>query len=191
MHTPHSESNASPSWIARNRAFLAALERILRAIGVACLLAVMAIVFCDVGARYLMNAPFPWSYELIGMYLMPALFYFAVSDTLADDHHIAVDLLRPAMPVWLARGVEVVGGLGMAGVFAVIVWLFTGSSIEKWASGAVVMGVVEWPSWIPDAIVALGSLVIALRLLGRSVGHALSLATGKSLIALPARVGEH
>lgn len=177
--------------IARNRALMAALERILRAIGVACLLAVMAIVFCDVGARYLMNAPFPWSYELIGMYLMPAMFYFAVSDTLAADHHVAVDLLRPAMPPWLARGVEVLGGLAMAGVFSVIVWLFASSSLEKWASGAVVMGAVEWPSWIPDAIVALGSAVIALRLLGRAVGHALSLATGKALIALPARVEDH
>ena len=58
------------------------------------------------------------------------------------------------------------------------------------------VAVPDLPHWLrhaanADAIVALGSLVIALRLLGRSVGHALSLATGKSLIALPARVGEH
>ena len=191
MHPHSSRTEPDATMVARNRALMTALERILRAVGVACLLAVMAIVFCDVGARYLMNAPFPWSYELIGMYLMPAMFYFAVSDTLAADHHIAVDLLRPAMPTWLARGVEVAGGLGMAGVFAVIVWLFTGSSIEKWASGAVVMGVVEWPSWIPDAIVALGSAAIALRLLGRAIGHALSTLTGRDLIALPARVGDH
>jgi len=191
MHAPRSGAGEGTAVIARLRALMAALERILRAIGVACLLAVMAIVFCDVGARYLMNAPFAWSYELIGMYLMPAMFYFAVSDTLAANHHIAVDLLRPAMPAWLARGVEAAGGLAMAGVFSIVVWLFAGSALEKWASNSVVMGVVEWPSWIPDAIVALGSLLIALRLLGRAIGHALSLATGTDLIALPARVEDH
>ena len=177
--------------IAKSRALMARIEAVLRAIGVACLLAVMAIVFCDVAARYLWNSPFPWSYELIGMYLMPAMFYFAVSDTLAADHHIAVDLLRPRMPAWLARLVEVLGCAAMAAVFAIVVRLFATSAIDKLASSAVVMGAVEWPSWIPDAIVALGSLVIALRLAGRAVGHALSLASGRRLIDLPASVGDH
>lgn len=177
--------------IATARGLMAAIERVLRAVSVACLLSVMAIVFCDVGARYLMNAPFPWSYELIGMYLMPALFYFAVSDTLASEHHISVDLLRRRMPRWLVRVFEVVGCAAMAAVFAVIVAIFSASSLEKLRAGAVVMGVAEWPSWIPDAIVALGGAAIALRLAGRAIGHALSLATGRELIALPRSVGDH
>ena len=37
------------------------LERISRFIAVACLLAVMFIVFTDVAARYLLHAPLPWS----------------------------------------------------------------------------------------------------------------------------------
>jgi TRAP-type C4-dicarboxylate transport system permease small subunit len=177
--------------IASNRALMASIERVLRTTGVACLLAVMVIVFCDVAARYLWNAPFPWSYELIGMYLMPAMFYFSVSDTLASDHHIAVDLLRPAMPAWLIRLTEILGNGAMASVFAVVVWLFSNSAAVKFQSGDVVMGVVEWPAWIPDAIVALGSLVIALRLAGRSIGHALSLARGRNVIDLPPMVGGH
>lgn len=34
--------------------------------------AIMAIMFVDVGLRYALNSPLPWSYDLIGMYLVPA-----------------------------------------------------------------------------------------------------------------------
>ncbi len=162
-----------------NASIDAALERL----AAFCLLAVMLIVFCDVGSRYLAARPFAWSYELIGMYLMPAVFYFALPGTLGAHHHVSVDLLRPRMSEALVRIVETVGSGATAAVFAMIAWLFAGSSVQKLRSDAVVMGVVEWPSWIPDGIVAIGSTAIMLRLVGRAVGHAVSLATGRSLIA--------
>lgn len=177
--------------IGRARALMAQVERVLRAFGVACLLAVAVLVFVDVGARYLLHAPLTWSFELISMYLMPAMFYFAVSDTLAAGHHIAVDLFRRAMPDWLVRITEIFGCAAMAAVFAVVVWYTGVSGIEKLRSGAVVMGVIEWPSWIPDAIAACGSFVIVLRLASRSVGHALSLLSGRPVIELPTVVGDY
>ena len=79
------------------------IESALERIAAACLMAVMLIVFADVGARYLLSMPFSWSYEFIGMYLMPTLFYFALSSTLAAGHHVAVDLLRPRMSRTVAR----------------------------------------------------------------------------------------
>lgn len=177
--------------IGRSRALMAQVEHVLRTLGVACLLLVSLMVFLDVGARYLMNAPIPWSYELVSMYLMPAMFYFGVADALAADHHIAVDLFRRAMPDWLVRIAEILGCAAMAAIFAVVVWFVGASAIEKRETGAVVMGVIEWPNWIPDAIVAFGSLIIALRLAGRAVGHALSLILGRPLIELPTVVGDY
>lgn len=166
------------------------LEIALRTVGAACLLAVMLIVFVDVGARYLFNAPLAWSYELIGMYLMPALFYFALSDTLAEHHHISVDLLRPRMPRWLIRVVEIVGSGAMAAVFAAILWIYANAAVADFARGAVTMGVIEWPAWVPSAIAAVGAATICLRLVGRVVGHAASLFSGRPMIELPASV-EH
>jgi TRAP-type C4-dicarboxylate transport system permease small subunit len=164
------------------------VEFVLATVAAVCLLAVMCIVFVDVGARYFLNAPLAWSYELIGMYLMPALFYLALSDTLADHHHIAVDLLRSRMPDWLIRVIEIVGCGAMCALFALMVWIHLQSTVHDLATGAVTMGVIEWPAWIPAALVVVGSSAIALRLLGRAVGHAVSLATGRPLIALPAIV---
>ncbi len=170
------------------RHWMAQFERVSRFVAAACLVAVMLIVFTDVAARYAVRAPLAWSYDVIGMYLMPALFYLALSDTLAAEHHIAVDLLRPRMPVWLQRLAEIIGNAGTAAVFLLIAWIYSASAWDKYVSDAQVMSVAQWPAWIPDAIVVLGAVTISLRLIGRAVGHAVSLATGRAWIELPASV---
>ncbi len=163
-------------------------ERLSRFVAVACLLAVMCIVFTDVAARYLINAPLTWSYDLIGMYLMPALFYLALSDTLAAHHHVSVDLLRPHMPRWLVRLFELFGSAAMAGVFLLIVQIYRQSAWEKFHTDAMVLSSMQWPAWIPDAIVVVGAATISLRLLGRAVGHLFSLASGREFVELPVSV---
>ena len=78
----------------------------------------------------------------------------------------------------------------MAAIFVAIAWIFLHSAIDNLRKGAVVMASREWPVWIPEAIVCLGATTIALRLVGRVIGHAGSLVTGRSLIDLP-RSTEH
>lgn len=170
------------------RQWMERFEKVSRTLAAACLIAVMLIVFTDVAARYLVHSPLEWSYDVIGMYLMPALFYLALSDTLAAEHHIAVDLLRPRMPQWLLRVTEVVGNGAAAAVFLLIAWIYGASALDNYASGARVMNAVQWPSWIPEAIVVLGAFTISLRLLGRTIGHAASLVSGRSVIELPSSV---
>lgn len=169
---------------------MTSLERVMRWVAAACLLTVMAIVFADVGARYAFNAPLSWSYDLIGMYLMPALFYLALSDTLAGEHHVSVDLLRPRMPPWLIRSIELLGSAAMAAVFVGIGWIYLQSGLDKFRTDAMVLSVGQWPAWIPDALVVVGAFSISLRLLGRAIGHGLSLLLRQSLIDLPTSV-EH
>lgn len=166
-----------------------AIERVLRTVAAACLLAVMLLVFCDVLARYLFQSPLIVTYELVGMYLMPAIFYFALSDTLADHHHIAVDLLVPRIPAPTRRVIEALASALMATLFVWIVWIFAPSALANFRGNAVVMGALEWPTWIPDAIVVIGATTMAMRLYGRAVAHLASLVTGKSLIGLPPSAG--
>lgn len=166
-----------------------AIEKGLRTIAAACLLAVMLVIFCDVFARYVFNAPLIWTYDLVGMYLMPALFYFAVSDTLAVDHHIAVDLLQPWIAPRIRRLIEALSSGIMAAIFCWIAWIFAQSSLANYRGNSVVMGSYEWPTWIPEFVVVIGSTAIALRLAGRLIGHLASLLTGRDLIRLPGPTG--
>ncbi|MEN9762975.1 MAG: hypothetical protein RI906_2801 [Pseudomonadota bacterium] len=158
------------------------IEAVFEASAALCLFAVMAIVFTDVGSRYLFSKPYAWSYELIGMYLMPAMFYFALPAAYSHGHHVCVDLLRGRMPAALIHVFESLGCAATASVFGLIAWIFQDSAREKFAADAVVMGVREWPSWIPDAFVTLGSLAIALRLLARTLTHAVSIVRRENLV---------
>ena len=92
------------------------------------------------------------------------------------------------MPQWLLRVTEVVGNGAAAAVFLLIAWIYGASALDNYASGARVMNAVQWPSWIPEAIVVLGAFTISLRLLGRTIGHATSLVSGRSVIELPSSV---
>lgn len=58
-----------------------------------CLALMMFTVVGDVICRYVFNAPFGWSYDFIGLYLMVGVFFLSLSAALADHHHIAVDLV--------------------------------------------------------------------------------------------------
>ena len=119
----------------------------------------------------------------------PAHLELATVDRFVSVGHVAVDLLRPRMPRWLIQATELLGSAAAGMVFATIAGLFTLSAVEKFVSGAVVMGDVQWPSWIPDAIVALGSGTIVLRLIGRAIGHGVSLVTGRDPVENDVRPG--
>lgn len=168
--------------------FLDGLERVSRFIAALCLLAVMGIVFADVAARYLFRAPLIWSFDLIGIYLMPALFYLSLSDTLAAHHHVAVDLLRPRMPRWLIHFFEFAGSAAAAVVFLLILRIYWGSTAEKLHSDALILSSRQWPAWIADAFVVVGAATIALRLAGRAAGHLLSLVLGRDIVEPPSSV---
>ena len=91
--TPPGPGSGS-SRFARLRAAIDGLDAALMAIGGGMLLLLMLLVVADVALRYLFNAPLAWSYEVVSSYLMPGLFFLAVSHTLKAHGHVAVDILH-------------------------------------------------------------------------------------------------
>lgn len=126
--------------------------------------AVMVIVFADVFLRYIFNAPLPWSYDLIGMYLVPALFFPILSDTFRRNHHIALDILYLRFPIAWQRAVRLLSAIVGVICFAVIAWLATIQTIATFSAGEVVGGSILWPTWVPVLIAALGYWLIVVRL---------------------------
>lgn len=151
--------------------------------------AIMAIVAADVAMRYLLNSPFPWSYDLISLYLMTALFYFALSRTFAEGSHISVDIVQYYLSDNGRRLCQIVYAALSLALFAVIAWLGAGRTIEDYEAGAATAGAILWPSWLSDVFVPIGAGLLSLRLLVHGLAHAASLATGQNLIPLPALAG--
>lgn len=164
---------------------VATVERIWRLAASAALAAIMLIVAADVLLRYAFNAPLSWAFDLISLYLMAALFFLALSDTLRHHGHVAVDIFQYRLSDRTRHLCQAVALAAAAGAFAVILLLGAGKAWDAWTAGDVLEGAVAWPTWIAAALVPLGVGLLLARLLLSAVAHALSALTGRRWIDLP------
>lgn len=171
--------------IGRLEAALTKVERAVTAVAVFCLFAIMLIVVADVFMRYVVNRPFSFTYDLVGLYLMAGLFYLALSDTFAIYAHVSVDILVHRFSPSVRRLCEMATCLCGIAVFSLITWLGLNRAIENFVNSDVLAGAIPWPSWASAGLVPLGCALLTLRLLLHLVAHGASLASGRDLIPLP------
>lgn len=169
----------------RLSAILAAIERAFVAISGACLGIIMLVVVADVSMRYLFNAPFSWSYDLIGLYLMVAVFFFALSDTLHNHGHIAIDIFQHALPLRVRHLSLSLGYMLSTAILALITWQAWIRFQAAWIGDDRIAAVIPWPTWVAYFIVVLGGALITLRCTYRTVCHVASAATGRELVETP------
>lgn len=153
------------------------LESIWMAVASVALFAIMVIVFCDVGLRYFFNSPLAWSYDLISLYLMVALFFLAVSSTQASNHHVRVDIIFRHVPPHARHVMELIGYILTA---AAMIGILYQGSIKFWdnlQAGDVVAGAIPWPTWATAIFVPLGVGLLLLRLVFGTFSLATALAT--------------
>jgi TRAP-type C4-dicarboxylate transport system permease small subunit len=143
---------------------IARVEHALVSVAALAVFAIMLIVAVDVVLRYLFNAPLAWSYELISSYLMPASFFFGVSETLRREQHVNVDIVYARFPLRLRRVCKMLGWAATGIVFALITWLAARGAWSRYVTGDVMAGAIPWPTWIPAALGAIGMAVMTLRL---------------------------
>lgn len=142
------------------------------------LYAIMVIVGVDVALRYLFNKALGWSYDLISMYLMAAVFLLALSSTLRDDHHVRVDILFRGVPPRVRLVMELAGYILTAAVMAGIFCMGTLKFWTSFRAGDVVMTSIAWPTWISAALVPLGVGLLLVRLLFGIASLCIALFTG-------------
>lgn len=168
---------------------ITALENTLGVLASLMLLAIMLLVVLDVAMRYVFRAPLGWSYDLISMYLMAGLFFFSLSVTLQHEEHVRVDLLLKHFPPAMRHLAEFVTYLAASVVFGLIVYITFSKAVHSFQANEVAPGEIPWPAWLSIALVPVGAGLLLLRMLFRLVGHALSLATRRTRIKLPALTG--
>lgn len=158
----------------------ARIEAALMSVSALAMMAIMLIVVTDVTGRYLFAAPLTWSYDMIGLYLMVAVFFLALPDTLSHHGHIAVDVFQPLMPAWLRHLSLGLAYLVSALIMALIGWGGWYRFSSAWANDDRIASTLALPTWVPYAMVALGSATMVVRCLLRAWGHGSALVTGQA-----------
>ncbi|WP_027579534.1 TRAP transporter small permease [Bradyrhizobium sp. Ai1a-2] len=164
---------------------LAAIEKIASTVAAVLMFAIMIIVFGDVIMRYAFNKPFSWAYDLISLYLMVGIFFLVLSEAYASHAHVSVDILQQKFSPAMIRVSEIVTCIVGIVVFSLIAYLGFQRAVDSFQSADVMAGAIPWPMWPSIALVPFGAGLITLRLALHLIGHLLSLATGRALIALP------
>ena len=164
---------------------LGALEVGLVAVSAVAIAAIMLVVTLDATLRYVISSPLTWSYELIGLYLMVAVFFLALPDTLTHHGHIAVDIFQRLIPFRLRH---LLLGLGYAlstWIMVLITWGAGQRLVTAFLRDERIAAVVPWPTWIAYLLVVVGSAAMVLRCIARVYGHLASAATGRELVDMP------
>lgn len=169
----------------RPSAWLARIETLLIAVSAAAMAAIMCIVVLDVVMRYVFAAPLVWSYDIIGLYLVGAVFFFALPDTMQHHGHIALDVFVPLYPPRLRHLTQALGFAISTLLIAAITWLEFWQAADAFVADDRIAGVVPFQTWVAHAVLTLGMGVLALRCLYRTLYHVASAVAGHDLVELP------
>ena len=169
--------------------WLSHIETAASLIAALMLFLIMTIVASDVAMRYLFNRPWGWSYDVISLYIIVALFFLALSRTFAVNGHINVDLLHHALSPRARRVCEVVICLLSAGFFGVMTQAGAVRAWGHYQAADVLAGSFAWPTWMSAVFVPLGAGLLTLRLVLSGLCHAYTLATKRVIILLPPIAG--
>lgn len=162
-----------------------ALDGALTSIGCLMLFLLMLVVVFDVLLRYLFNAPLIWSFEVISSYLLPGLFFLAVSDTLKAHAHVSVDIVHTHISLRTRYALHALTSLIAAPVFCFIAVVAARRTLDEFLSGATYTSGLELPSWTTSMLLPLGFGLLAIRLGLDAAGYVATLASGREIVPLP------
>ena len=176
---------AEPAGYGAMRRVIDAIDAVLMAIGCLMLFALMLVVVADVTLRYLFNAPLQWSYQVISSYLMPGLFFMAVSHTLKSNAHVAVDILHNYVSARMRYVFAAVCNALATPVFALCTVVSAQNTLNDFLTAAESTSGLAVPTWTVSLMLPLGFGMLTLRLAINAFGYFASLVAGRGLVALP------
>lgn len=135
------------------------------ALGIIALGILPIIVFYDVMARYLFNAPTIWATE-ISVYLLQLLVFLPMGWLTSHNAHIRSTLLVDRLPDAAREFLYRISLLLTAALAACIAWLGWQLTVHSWQQSQVSATLLAVPLWIPYALIPLGGLLLLISALG-------------------------
>jgi TRAP-type C4-dicarboxylate transport system permease small subunit len=157
---------------------LSLAESLADCLAAAAMFLTMVIVGSEVVARYVMNAPLAWAFDVLTLYVMPAIFFLGLPGSYAKNAHIAVDILvqrLPKMPLAVTTLLVHVCALAL---FGCIFYFGVGFTLESYRSGDTFTGVLKFLAWPSAMLVPIGCGLVLLRILSQLPHDVISLLNG-------------
>ena len=153
------------------RVFLAALEKaegFFSAVGSLLLFVIAMWTLLDISTRTILGKAVGGSYETTGV-VMVIIVFLGLAGVEAKDRHIKIPIIVDALPPKIGNSVN-----ALVALVGIIVFLIIGKEIAGWAVRAwqqkwTTMGLIPVPLWPAYAAMVLGSFLMILRLLVRSI----------------------
>lgn len=137
-------------------------------LGTAALAVLPLIVFYDVVARYLFNAPTIWATDL-SIYIQQLLVFLPMGLLLGEDGHIRSTLLTDRLQPRLRYLLYLVSVALVAVLAGFIAWLGCAQTLHAWRQHQVAPSLLPVPLWIPYAMLPLGGFLLLASALGALV----------------------
>jgi len=138
------------------------------------LLSLAFLAFAEVVSRYLFSHSFTW-FEELSRYGGVFMTFLGASLGVKYGTHFSMDLFISKASPRLAHAINLLTALTASALFFVISYLGVGHVLKLKKFG-VASAAMQMPMYIAYAPIAIFSFTLALRLLARSVQHALGLA---------------
>lgn len=155
------------------------VERAIMGLVSVILIFIMVMVSLDAIFRYTLNKPLAFNYDLVQMYLLPAVLLLPVGFMTRRGGHISVDLFAMMMPARMRQLVLGIALLASAPVFAIMFIGIGFLTFESWEKGLRTTGVINWPIWASQAVFCVAMAGITLRLAHIGVTNLIAFLTGR------------
>lgn len=136
-------------------------------LGAFALLLMMAQVTLDVLGKYLLNAPFPATTEIVGNYYMVAAVFLPLALIEVNERPIVVDLMYNLAAPPLRAGMDVIGTACTLAFYLWLGWVSIEPARDAFAIREMVSGTYDLIVWPSRFLLPFGLLLAALALLFR------------------------
>jgi TRAP-type C4-dicarboxylate transport system permease small subunit len=144
-----------------------ALVRAARWAATVVLIGAVILNFANIIGRYFLSAPIEWAEEVM-LFLMVGIVFLAAVPVAREGRHIKMDIIVNQLPPGGRRAFEILGGLIELVVALIIVWIGV-PVIEQLYAFDQRSEAANMPLWIPQAIVPVGLLLVAVAAAARLV----------------------
>ncbi|MHA6258422.1 TRAP transporter small permease [Sporosarcina sp. CAU 1771] len=140
------------------------LEKLVMMVAVIAITLMMILISIDTFARYIFHSPISGTNEFVTIYLIVAIVFLGLSNTLKENEHISVNIIANKFSLRIKKVISIV--TNVLGLLLFIFIFYQGClvTLNAFLTNDSFIGVVIFPLFPAYGLVPLGCLLIIIRL---------------------------